>query len=422
MLPRYAGALRRPIVAPPSDASDFYAPFDDLGAGEANLVLTRGTGSATFTRATAATTVLSTGLIGDVATGVARSRYDPASLTYQGYFGEQSATNVCLQSEDFETTWAAIGSVTITGATDTCGVVSLSTLDDSSAAELQGVSQAITFTGNAVKSLSLFFKQGTSSSSVIRLRDESAGADRLLAAITWSGGVPTVTMTTGTLLQTAGPFGASGVYRAEMLTTSATAANTNRLELYPATDAALDVGGTGTIICGGVMACNEANSKSFSYIKTTTASVTRNSDALSYTSDNISASEGTVYAECSVTGPGTTSNCFFIDGGSFSAGGLIVYGGGGAALTTIAMDDGPTLVTKTGLTSLLTGVRKRASRWGGSTMSITGDGATVETGTFDGAMTATSVRIGVANSCQCVKEVNIWLTDQGDAFIESETA
>jgi hypothetical protein len=114
----------------------------------------------------------------------------------------------------------------------------LDLLGDDSATVLEGYSQTITFTGNALKAVSLVLAAGTSTSTVVRLRDTTAGTNRLLATITWAAGVPTVTMTTG---EKAGePVAlASGGYRVGFQTTSVTAANTHLLQIYPATTAAL---------------------------------------------------------------------------------------------------------------------------------------------------------------------------------------
>jgi hypothetical protein len=76
----------------------FSLPLNDLGNGEVNLQLARGTGSATFTRATTATTVNSAGLIIPVSSGVARSYYDPTTLEYRGYLAEGARTNLLLRS------------------------------------------------------------------------------------------------------------------------------------------------------------------------------------------------------------------------------------------------------------------------------------------------------------------------------------
>jgi hypothetical protein len=127
--------------------------------------------------------------------------------------------------------------------------------------------------------VSLVLAAGTSTSTVVRLRDTTAGTNRLLATITWAAGVPTVTMTTG---EKAGePVAlASGGYRVGFQTTSVTAANTHLLQIYPATTAALAVANTGTVYAGGVQA-EDAPFPS-SYRKTTTATVTRNGDSLTY--------------------------------------------------------------------------------------------------------------------------------------------
>ena len=418
MIPMFA---KRPSPGFDPGAPDFNALLADAGAGAVVTSFT-GYGVATFVRATIASTVDSAGLIANVASGVARSRYDPATLTYQGYFAEGAATNLCLQSEDFGTTWAAVGTPTRSAAAATCGTLVLDLLGDDDGSGLEGYTQTVTFTGNAVKAISIFFKEGTSSSSVIQLLDTSAPATRLLAAITWSGGVPTVTMTTGTLIQTVGPFGASGVYRAEMLTTSVTAANTNSFRVYPATDAALDTSATGNLNFGGAMAENSALACA-AYIPTTTATVTKNADSLVYLAANMSASAGTAYAEVVSTQSATATNASpFLDGGATTTG-LLLGRQTLAALTTISMDDGPNMLEKTGLTSIFNAIRKRASAWGGTTQSITGDGAAVSSGTFDTTMTATSVRVNTQPlGCGvCMKEVKIWTTNATDTQLVTLT-
>jgi hypothetical protein len=91
----------------------FYAPLNDLGAGAVNLNLSRGSGSPTFTRATTATTILSNGLIGSVASGTARSCYSPAGV-YLGYLAEEARTNLLVQSAVNATTWTDNSTTTMT--------------------------------------------------------------------------------------------------------------------------------------------------------------------------------------------------------------------------------------------------------------------------------------------------------------------
>lgn len=192
---------------------------------------------------------------------------------------EGTRTNLCLQSENFGTTWVAIGTPTRTAAAKTIGDLVFDLLGDDSATVVAGYQESVTFTGDAVKAVSLHLAAGTSTSTVVRLRDTTAGADRLLATITWAAGVPTVVMTTGVVAGSPVAL-ASGVYRFGFQTTSVTAANAHQMEAYPATTAALAVANTGTVYAGGVQVENAPMPSS--YIKTTTGTVARTGEALSY--------------------------------------------------------------------------------------------------------------------------------------------
>lgn len=256
------------------------AELADAGAGVVDTSLLLGTASATFTRASTAWTVLSDGTIGAVASGSPRSYYSPTG-TYLGFLSEQESTNLVLESQAFGAAWTAVGTPPVTNGTTTLGELSLATLGDDDATTTEGVLQAITFTGDTQKGVAVYVKKGTSASSVIILRDTTASATRLLATITWSGTVPVVTMTTGTdLTGTPQQHGSSGVYRLLFRATAVVAANTNQLQLYPATDAALDVSLTGNIEWGGFQAEDDVGPSS--YILTTSATVTRAADKLVY--------------------------------------------------------------------------------------------------------------------------------------------
>jgi hypothetical protein len=212
---------------------------------------------------------------------------------------EAAKTNLVLQSEDFGTTWGAVGTPTRVAAALRCGSVKLDLIGDDDAAGNEGYQQVITFTGDAVKAFSIYFAQGTSTTSAIRIQDSTAVADRLLFAITWTNGIPTATMTTGTLLGI-DSLG-NGVFRVRVLTTSVTAANTNNLRIGPAADISFTAALTGNVYMGGVQAENYDRGCS-SYIPTTTATVTRNLDLLSYPiAGNINTAQGTCFARISMT-------------------------------------------------------------------------------------------------------------------------
>lgn len=195
---------------------------------------------------------------------------------------EGTRTNLVLRSEDFSAAWAAINTPVLSG-TDTSSGISLGGVDDNDGAAAEGYSQTITFTGNATKTIAVEFKKDTSISSVIRLRDTTAGADRLLAVITWSGTTPVITMTTGTnFLGSGAEQTYPGIWRAYFTTTSVTAANTNSLQVYPATDSALAGAASGKLYLGGVQAENATFPST--YIKTLAGTVIRAADQFKVTS------------------------------------------------------------------------------------------------------------------------------------------
>lgn len=222
----------------------------------------------------------------DSAGRVATLAYDqvPWGATYNStagvwepvYDSYRATTNLCVRSEDFGTTWSSIGTPTRTAAAKTCGDVTLDLIGDDAAGTLEGYSQVVSFTGNAVKAVSVFLAAGTSTSTVIRLRDTSASANRLLATIAWASGVPTVTMTTGSDVGTITCY--NGTYRFVFQTTSVTAANTNQIEVYPATTSALVTTSTGTVYAGGVQAENAEYPRG--YLKTLGSTVTSVVDSL----------------------------------------------------------------------------------------------------------------------------------------------
>lgn len=228
---------------------------------------------------------------------------------------EAGSSNLVLRSEDFGTTWSAAGTPTRTAAAHTKSGITLDLIGDDAAGALEYYQQTITFTGNSVKAISVHFKQDTSTSSVVRVRDTSAGANRLLTAITWSGTTPVITMTTGTYVRT--DTLADGTYRAHFTTTSVTAANTNIIEVFPATDAALAVGSTGRIYVGGVQAQDQIVTSA--YVPTAGSTATQANDSF-YLPFNASPREMTVY-------------CKFIERGTvnLSGGYLFQIGASGAA-------------------------------------------------------------------------------------------
>lgn len=139
----------------------FQLLFNDTGSGAVSLSAIAGGVSGTFTRATTATTVLPSGLIGSVASGVLRSYYDPTSLAYLGALFERQRTNLLLRSEEFnDATWAKTDT-TIT-ANDTTAPDGAATADlcTEGVAGTAIITQAVTATANGNYAVSFFVRRG----------------------------------------------------------------------------------------------------------------------------------------------------------------------------------------------------------------------------------------------------------------------
>ena len=152
------------------------------------------------------------------------------------------------------------------------------------------------------------------------------------------------------------------------------------------------------------------------------AGAARDTDVLTYpASGNVDASSGTCYAELSTlwslwSTVGASAYAINVSGNA-----RLLYNSEGAS-TVISMYDSATAVSKAGLLAMATGVRKRASSWGATGQSITGDGASPGTGLFDGAMgLGATINIGVV-WYGYIKNIRIWKTQLPDATLQTLTA
>lgn len=393
----------------------FFLPLGDAGSGAVNTTLNRGTGPATFTRATTATTISSAGLIIPVASGVPRSWYWPDG-TYGGYLPEGARTNLCLQSEAFATTWTQNNTaIAVNNAVSPDGASTADTITGAAGTVFKQAARQ-TFAGafSGAHTFSCFVKAGTHS--VVQFlydTDATPFANFDLSDQTTGGN--------GTAVIESYP---NGWYRLSHTYTHATANGfyISLVDSTAATRAAFSAT-TGTIMLWGAQI--EAGSFASSYIPTTTASVTRNADVLTYVfAGNADATQGTAYAELG-TEWSTTPSVAGAVGFDANGHGMNVINTGAA--TTIRVEDGTASIEKTGLTSMATASRKRAASWGGSTMSVTGDGVIVSSIAFDGDIGSTSIAIGClpggANQWfGPIKNVAIWKHQFADGSLQNLTA
>lgn len=281
----------------------FYAPLADAGSGAVSLVA-NGAGAsqaATFTRATAATAANSAGLVASVSSGVARAYYDPLSLRYGGYLPEGARTNLCLQSEDFATTWTNIGTpvTTVNSAIAPDGTTTADTIQDDSATEHEGKAQAVAVPNDsATRVVSLFVKKG---SGIALLSLVFSGGTRLDYQVQLDTATGLTDVSQSTTAVAANNYGAEEFpeyWRVWVAGANNTLGNTSSsIEFYPAITGVLGnayaVATVGSQIVWGAQ--NELGSFPSSYIPTTTAAVTRDIDVDSYpTSGNVIAASGTL--------------------------------------------------------------------------------------------------------------------------------
>lgn len=377
------------------DSSGFYLPLADDGLGVVALTLGQGTGSGTFTRATAAWTKLSSGLWTSEASGVARSFYtglNTAVGSYAGYLSEGQRTNSALHARD--ATNAAWTKTSITAAKDATGIDGVA--NSASTLTATGANgtclQSVTLV-SAAKTYSVFVRRKTGTGSVFITLDNDLTRTDITALINSS---------TYTLVQATQTL-ANPVLGFKIATSGdAIEVDMNQIE--------------------------DGASFASTPIPTTTAAVTRNADLLTFpATGNVSATAGTCYAEVSTLWS-TSANLHGAVTFENTRGPLLTATG--LAATRLRIRDGTNAAEKTGLTDMSTGVRKRASSWGGSALAITGDGLAVATGTFDGNMNdnsrdihiATTVNAGGTEWFGTIKNVRIWQRQLSDAVLQSLTA
>lgn len=371
----------------------FALPLGDLGSGAVDTTPVRAAlPTATFTRATAAAARLSTGLWKlDVATGVARSHYwdyTPGSgvYTYGGFISEGAATQILTAPRDMtNAAWTATNVTVAQTGTGIDGVVnscSRLTCTTNGGTVLQTITAAAT-----TRTYSCFIRRVTGSGT-ITIQQGATTLD-VTASLT-ANGFALVQLPASVLNSVIG----------------------------------IVMGTSGDVI---LVDCNQFESGAFATTPIPAAG-TRNADVLTYTfSGNADATQGTCYADCaSFWSTAPASVPIFVGLGTAAANSPLTVSGA-AADTTMNIRDGTTVVQKAALTSMFTGVRKRASAWGGVTMAVTGDGATVQSGAFDGDIGSSGIGIGIrgdgggSQAYGTIQNVVIWAPQFPNTALQTMT-
>ena len=351
-----------------------------------------------------------------------------APLSGIAYYPEPTATNICLQSNAFTTTWAdIIGTGTATqNAVGPDGVTNSAwTITDSDASNSYGKQQNIALTA-ATYTWSIFIKK-TSGATTFPVIQSIDGTVRAIATIDTNNGVATAWtgVTGGTIAAglVAGieNFNAS-FWRVRISWTGNINSWAFRLNPAATTNATQSTGALDATVQGSAVFFGsqlETGAVATSYIPTTTGSAARNADDLQYTLPAITTT-GTVYAE--VTTPISTGSQRHLLAASGSTSYFAVLNAGNSQL---ALHDGTALRLGAAY-SVGTVINKCVNAWspfGNASTCV--NGGSVTQVTFDNDFNAVgNFMVGGAQGAPGtwngkIYNVLAWLDRKPDALIQA---
>ena len=224
----------------------------------------------------------------------------PLPRAGRGYLPEDSKINLCLQSNAFTTTWVPTNLTPVQNVTSPDGSANGWTFTESVDGGITSHQcvQSVTVSNTTVYSFSVWLKKG--------VRTEARLA--LVCATTVAAGL--FDLNAGTVGSINGSASIAsypnGWYRCTITGTSdSTSAS---LQIFSKV-AGLDYIGNGSIAFYGFGAQLEVGDVISTYIPTTTASVTRNADTLTYPAAGNAGTSGTLFVEC---GPSPVANLSFV--------------------------------------------------------------------------------------------------------------
>lgn len=343
-----------------------------------------------------------------------------SSSTLLGYVSEEQRTNLCLQSETLDNaSWTKNAStVSANAITGPDGNTTADKIAEDNTNAVHGVLQSFTKAASSLAyTASVYLKQGERTLAFIGLDD---GTNSSRAFFNLATGALGTTATggagfavTGSSIQPA----ANGFYRCTLSITSSTS-TTLRLLIDPTsadgTTSYAGTTGSGIYAWGAQL---EQAAFATSYIPTTTASVTRNADALQYSGTGVvNTAVGTAYCEVTVSalalGPinpriigNTATDASSPITALSSSGRISCYDG----TNSISMPSG----------TIIDGLpHKVAGRWGAAGITTALDGTTNTSASFDGDMLTAGITIGygvgAGTFSGAIRNVKIWpyaLTD-----------
>ena len=261
----------------------------------------------------------SSGVLQNAAAGVARFDHNPSTLVSLGLLVEEARTNICLQSEDFSTTWTVgAGTLAIVG-NETVAPDGTTTAD-------KLIDDSSTGTGTPLLTQSVTGSVSTSYAASVFMKADQLDWGKLHLGNFGALSVTQYYDLTNGVVGTPGPnVDDSGIedvgngwYRCWLTFTTDGADATGTFQVRVAEadgDQTVDLDGTSSIFVWGAQL--EAGAFPTSYIPTVASSVTRNADIVDTTSLGwYNSVEGTLYADYSTFTTVQVRNVFNISDGS----------------------------------------------------------------------------------------------------------
>jgi hypothetical protein len=246
------------------------------------------------------------------ASGVARFDHNPITDESLGLLIEEQRANLCLQSENFATTWTTSqASITTNTVIAPDGTLTGDKLVEDTATSIHVVQQVISFTTGTTSSFSVYVKAAERTR--INIQAATSATFGISANFDLSNGTVISAILGSASIQSVG----NGWYRCTATGASTQTASTNiRINLISSgtTVSYTGNGYSGVFLWGAQL---EAGAFPTSYIPTVASQVTRSRDDASMTGANFSSwynqAEGTVYSEYSARNGG---RAFMFDDGS----------------------------------------------------------------------------------------------------------
>ena len=335
-----------------------------------------------------------------------------ADGTYKGMLVEDQRENICLQSEDFSTTWLSGVNTTVSAVTETTpdGDSTSKSVkigdNNSTGTGSVVVRQDITVTGGETYTASIFLKADGLAFARLSI-DEYDGVTNgtQYFGLSGSGSLGTAVNLDDSKIE-AYP---NGWYRCSVTWTQGAADTEFKFRIYVAnsiSSSTVDLDNTSSIFAWGVQV--ELGANASSYIPTTTTSVTRSADDISKTSAStyVGQTAGTVYVEATIDNIIANKNIITVSDGTddnivritFNANAdMRMYVKGG---TTSIINDVETIVA---------GTYKFAIVYSGSDTRVYRDGVQLSSSTTSLTFTSSVDEIDIGQSFADTGQSNNWI-------------